>query len=49
MSAAVKPGTAELAYYPLSVPSKAAAAAVSRDYVGYDIRVRPAPDGPAPL
>ena len=34
MSAAVKPGAAELAYYPLSIPSKTADAAVSRDYVG---------------
>jgi YidC/Oxa1 family membrane protein insertase len=46
MSAAVKPGGAELVYYPLSVPSKTPAAAVSRDYVGYDIRWQSAPNGP---
>jgi YidC/Oxa1 family membrane protein insertase len=46
MSAAVKPGGAELVYYPLSLASKAPAAAVSRDYVGYDIRWPSAPNGP---
>jgi YidC/Oxa1 family membrane protein insertase len=49
MSAAVKPGAAELAYYPLSVPSKMADAAVSRDYVGYDIRSQSTPNGPATM
>jgi YidC/Oxa1 family membrane protein insertase len=38
ISAAVKPGGAELAYSPLSVPSTNEAAGVSRDYVGYEIR-----------
>jgi YidC/Oxa1 family membrane protein insertase len=46
MSAAVKPGGAELVYYPLSVPSKTADAATSRDYVGYDIRWQSTPAGP---
>jgi YidC/Oxa1 family membrane protein insertase len=49
MSAAVKPGAAELAYYPLSIPSKTADAAVSRDYVGYDIRFQATPSGPATM
>jgi YidC/Oxa1 family membrane protein insertase len=43
ISVAVKPGLAELEYHPL--PVKTADPALSRDYVGYDIRVRPAPDG----
>ena len=47
MSTAVKPGTAELGYYPLSVPSKTGDIALSREYVGYDIRVQSTPDGPA--
>ena len=46
ISTAVKPGSAELVYYPLSVPSKTPDAAVSRDYVGYDIRFQAAPNGP---
>jgi YidC/Oxa1 family membrane protein insertase len=49
MSVAVKPGAAELAYYPLSIPSKTADAAVSRDYVGYDIRSQATPNGPATM
>jgi YidC/Oxa1 family membrane protein insertase len=49
ISAAVKPGGAELAYYPLSVPSKTGDSTISRDYVGYDIRPQPAPDGPTSL
>jgi YidC/Oxa1 family membrane protein insertase len=47
ISAAVKPAGAELVYYPLSIPSKTGEAAVSRDYVGYDIRLQSAPTGPA--
>jgi YidC/Oxa1 family membrane protein insertase len=47
ISAAVKPGGAELAYYPLSIPSTSGGSAVSRDYVGYDIRSQSSPDGPA--
>ena len=47
MSTAVKPGGSELEYHPLSIPSTAAGASVSRDYVGYDIRPQAAPDGPA--
>jgi len=43
ISVAVKPGPAELEYQPL--PVKTADPALSRDYVGYDIRVQPAPDG----
>ena len=46
ISTAVKPGSAEIVYYPLSVPSKTADAAVSRDYVGYDIRWLASPTGP---
>ena len=46
ISTAVKPGGAELVYYPLSVPSKTPGEAVSRDYVGYDIRWQAAPNGP---
>jgi len=45
MSTAVKPGAAELVYHPLSVPSKNAEAAVSRAYVGYDIRFQSSPSG----
>jgi YidC/Oxa1 family membrane protein insertase len=47
ISTAVKPGTAELVYYPLSVPSKTAEAPVSRAYIGYDIRFQSSPAGPA--
>jgi YidC/Oxa1 family membrane protein insertase len=43
ISTVVKPGTAELVYYPLSVPSKTAAAPVSRAYVGYDIKFQSPP------
>jgi YidC/Oxa1 family membrane protein insertase len=43
ISVAVKPGLAELEYHPL--PLKTADPALSRDYVGYDIRVRPSADG----
>ena len=46
ISTAVKPGSAEIVYYPLSVPSKTPDAAVSRDYVGYDIRWLSSPNGP---
>ena len=49
MSTVVKPGGSELAYHPLSIPSTTAGTAVSRDYVGYDIRPQAAPDGPATL
>jgi YidC/Oxa1 family membrane protein insertase len=49
MSTAVKPGGSELEYHPLSIPSTAAGATVSRDYVGYDIRPQAAPDGAATL
>ena len=48
MSAAVKPGGAELVYSPLSISSNTADAATSRDYVGYDIRPQSPPaSGPA--
>ena len=43
ISVAVKPGLAELEYHPLQV--KTADPALSRDYVGYDIRLRPSADG----
>ena len=46
MSTAVKPGAAEIVYYPLSVPSATAAAPVSRAYVSYDIRFQSMPTGP---
>ena len=42
MSAAIKPGAAELEYQTLSLPSPSANPPVSRDYVGYDIRLRSA-------
>jgi len=47
ISTAVKPGTAEVVYYPLSVPSKTADASVSRAYIGYDVRLQSSPAGPA--
>jgi YidC/Oxa1 family membrane protein insertase len=46
ISAAVKPGSAQLDYYPLSIPSPNPAEAISRDYVGYDIRFEAMPNGP---
>jgi YidC/Oxa1 family membrane protein insertase len=46
-SVAVKPGSAEVEYYPLSIPSKTAEEAASRDYVGYDIRFQSMPNGPS--
>jgi len=46
MSTAVQPGSAEIVYYPLSLPAKTAAAGVSRDYIGYDIRFPALPKGP---
>ena len=45
ISAAVKPGSADLEYRPLSIPSAGPDASVSRDYVGYDIRFRSVPSG----
>jgi YidC/Oxa1 family membrane protein insertase len=47
MSVAVKPGSAELVYYPLPLPSKTGDSALSRDYVGYDIRWQGESSGPA--
>jgi YidC/Oxa1 family membrane protein insertase len=44
MSVAVKPGAAELEYQTLSIPSPGANPPASRDYVGYDIRLRSAGD-----
>ena len=46
ISMAVKPGTAEVVYSPLSVPSKTEAAPVSRAYIGYDIRFQSISNGP---
>jgi YidC/Oxa1 family membrane protein insertase len=46
ISAAVKPGSAEIVYSPLSVPSKTGETALSRDYVGYDIRWESSTSGP---
>ena len=45
ISAAVKPGSADLEYRPLAIPSAGPDPSVSRDYVGYDIRFRSAPSG----
>ena len=45
-SVAVKPGSAELEYAPLSVPSTTAAQGTSRDYIGYEIRFTATPSGP---
>ncbi len=42
MSAAVKPGAAELEYQTLSIPDPSANPPLSRNYVGYDIRSRSA-------
>lgn len=46
ISSAVKPGNAELEYYLLSLPDKGSDPAISRDYIGYDIRFVAAPGGP---
>ena len=46
-SVAVKPGSAEIEFYPLSIPSKTSAEATTRDYVGYDIRFQSMPNGPS--
>jgi len=46
-SVAVQPGSAELEYYPLSIPSAKAEEALTRDYIGYDIRFQSMPNGPA--
>ena len=47
ISVAVKSGSAELEYYPLSIPAAGAQPPVSRDYVGYNIRFQSAPNGPS--
>jgi YidC/Oxa1 family membrane protein insertase len=47
ISAAVKPGSADLEYYPLSIPAAGSSPPISRDYVGYTIRFQAAPNGPA--
>ena len=46
-SVAVQPGSAEIEYYPLSIPSKSADQTLTRDYIGYDIRFLSMPNGPA--
>jgi YidC/Oxa1 family membrane protein insertase len=46
ISCAVKPGNAKLEYYPLSLPAKGPDSAISRDYIGYDIRFSAATGGP---
>jgi YidC/Oxa1 family membrane protein insertase len=46
-SVAVKPGSAEIEYYPLSIPSESGDPALSRDYIGYDIRFQSLPNGPS--
>ncbi len=46
-SVAVQPGSAEIEYYPLSIPSKTADQTLTRDYIGYDIRFVSMPNGPA--
>jgi YidC/Oxa1 family membrane protein insertase len=45
ISVAVKPGSAELEYSPLSIPAAGAQPPISRDYVGYDIRFQSPPGG----
>jgi len=45
-SVAVKPGTADVEYYALSIPAKTGDASLSRDYIGYDIRFQSTPNGP---
>jgi YidC/Oxa1 family membrane protein insertase len=45
-SVAVKPGSAEIEYYPLSIPSKTADQELTRDYIGYDIKFQSTPNGP---
>jgi YidC/Oxa1 family membrane protein insertase len=47
ISAAVKLGSAELEFYPLSIPVEGSQPPVSRDYVGYNIRFQSAPGGDA--
>ena len=47
ISAAVKPGTAALEYHPLSLPARGPEEGTSRDYVGYDIKLASAPNGPS--
>ncbi len=46
-SVAVKPGTAAVEYYSLSIPAKTGDPSLSRDYIGYDIRFQSMPNGPA--
>ena len=46
-SLVVQPGSTEIEYYPLSIPSDSGGEATSRDYVGYDIRLSSMPEGPA--
>jgi YidC/Oxa1 family membrane protein insertase len=43
----VKPGTAAVEYYSLSIPAKTGDPSLSRDYIGYDIRFQSMPGGPA--
>ncbi len=45
-SVAVKPGSAEIKYAPLSIPSQTPAEATTRDYISYDIRFQSMPNGP---
>jgi YidC/Oxa1 family membrane protein insertase len=45
ISTVIKPGGADLFYYPKPLPSKTGDAALTRDYVGYDIRFQPTPNG----
>ena len=47
MSSAVKTGVAEIEYYPLSIPAPGPDQAISRDYVGYNIRYAAAANGPS--
>ncbi len=44
-SVAVKPGRAELEYYPLALPAAGSDPPVSRDYVGYNVRLPASPNG----
>jgi len=47
ISVAVKPGSAELEYYPLTIPAAGSDPPIARDYIGYSIRLAAAPNATA--
>jgi len=47
ISVAVKPGSAELEYYPLTIPAAGFDPPIARDYIGYSIRLAAAPNATA--